>query len=169
LDKTRFEAALTKWAESRRSQPSASAPLEALALDGKSARGSFDDMEKAVHLLSLMAHESGLTLAQTAVPNGAEEKTNEHKTALKLIKEVDLERRVVTGDAIFCQRDLSQEVLDAKGHYLWFVKENQPTLLHDIEAAFSPSVEGAFSPSAATVVGRGHGECDNSRQGSRPV
>ena len=126
-------------------------------------------MEKAVHLLCLMAHESGLTLAQTAVPNGAAEKTNEHKTALKLIKGVALERRVVTGDAIFCQRDLSQQVLDAQGHDLWFVKENQPTLLHDIEVAFAPSAEGALSPPAAPVMGGGHGLCDDPRQRSRPV
>ena len=32
-------------------------------------------------LLSLLAHESGLSLAQMAVPNGVEEKTNEHKAA----------------------------------------------------------------------------------------
>jgi hypothetical protein len=168
LDKTRFEDALTRWAEARRGAPVASAPLEALALDGKSVRGSFDGLEKAVHLLSLMAHESGLTLAQTAVPNGAEEKTNEHKTAVQLLKGMDLERRVITGDAMFCQRDLSQQVLDAKGHFFWFVKENQPTLLGDIESALAPSVKGAFSPSSATLVGGGHGLCDDSGQGARP-
>ena len=106
-----------------------------------------------MHLLSLVAHESGLTLAQTAVPNGGENKTNEHKTALRLLEGIVLEGRLVTGDAMFCQRDLSQQVIDAQGHYLWFVKENQPTLLNDIKMAFAPSVEGAFSPSTATNLG----------------
>lgn len=171
LDKPRFEQALTRWVAARRGQPipSADVPLEVLALDGKSVRGSFDGMEKAVHLLSVVAHESGLTLTQTAVPNGAEEKTNEHKTALSLLKGINLERRVVTGDAIFCQRDLSQQIIDAKGHFLWFVKENQPTLLRDIEATFAPSVEGAFSPSTATVVARVDGPCDEPGQRARPV
>ena len=41
---------------------------------------------------------------------------------------------MVTGDAMFCQRDLSRQVVDAGGHYLWFVKDNQLTLLRDIEA-----------------------------------
>jgi hypothetical protein len=167
LDKVRFEDALTRWAESRRSEPISTFPREALALDGKSVRGSFDGMEKAVHLLSLVSHESGLTLAQTAVPNGAEEKTNEHKTAIPLLRQVDLTRRLVTGDAMFCQRDLSQQVIDAGGHFLWFVKENQPTLLRDIEAAFAPSADGAFSPSAATVVGKRHGLCNDAGQGTR--
>src|SRR5262249_4102413 len=128
LAKVGVEDALTRWAESGRGDPIAAAPLEPLALDGKSVRGSFDGMEKAVHLLSLVSHEPGLTLAQKAVPNGAEEKTNEHKTAIPLLGQVDLRRRVVTGDAMFCQRDLSQQVIDAGGHFLWFVKENQPTL-----------------------------------------
>lgn len=171
LDVNAFEAALTRWAEANlgRPIPSEPAPREAFALDGKSARGSFDGLERAVHLLSLMAHESGLTLAQTAVPHGAEDKTNEHKTALGLLEGVDLKGRVVTGDAIFCQRDLSQQVIDAQGHFLWFVKENQPTLLHDIEAAFAPSVEGAFSPSAAAVLGGGDGDRDDPRQGAWPA
>ena len=40
----------------------------------------------------------------------------------------------------------SKQVIDARGHYLWFVKENQPTLLADIQAAFAAPVEAAFSP-----------------------
>ena len=67
-------------------------------------RGSFDGLQKAVHLLSLLAHESGLTLAQVAVPNGGEDKTNEHKAALRLLEGLVLQGRLVTGDAIFCQR-----------------------------------------------------------------
>src|SRR4051794_19294436 len=169
LDKARFEGALTRWAESRRGEPIAAAPLEAVALDGKSVRGRFDGMGKAVHLLSLVSQESGLTLAQTAVPNGAQEKTNEHKTAIPLLKRVDLRRRVVTGDAMFCRRDLSRQVVDAGGHFLWFVKDNQPTLLRDIETAFAPSADEAFSPSAAAVVGRRHGLCDDAGQGTRPT
>ena len=143
--------------------PARARALEAFALDGKSVRGSFDGWEHAVHRLSLMAHNSGLTLAQAAVPHGVEDKTNEHKTALRLLEGVDLKGRVVTGDALFCQRDLSQQVIDAQGHFLWFVKENQPTLLQDIEAAFAPSVEGAFSPSAAAVLGGGDGDRDDAR------
>jgi hypothetical protein len=148
LDPKAFEDALSRWAESLLDRPVSSepSPPEAFALDGKTARGSFDGLEKAVHLLSLVAHESGLTLAQTQVPNGGENKTNEHKTALQLLRGIVLEGRVVTGDAMFCQRDLSQQVIDARGHYFWFVKDNQPTLLNDIKAAFDASTEAAFSP-----------------------
>jgi hypothetical protein len=155
LNQKAFEHALTQWVGTLLSRPIAAepSPPEAYALDGKSARGSFDGLQKAVHLLSLLAHESGLTLAQMAVPNGGEEKTNEHKAALRLLEGLALEGRLVTGDAMFCQRDFCQQVIDAKGDYLVFVKENQPTLLHDIEAAFAPSAQGDFSPSTATNLG----------------
>jgi DDE_Tnp_1-associated len=148
LNSKAFEDALTRWAGSLLGEPTAteSSPCEAFALDGKAARGSFDGLEKAVHLLSLVAHASGLTLAQTPVPQGGEDKTNEHKTALGLLRGIVLEGRLVTGDAIFCQRDLSRQVIAAHGHYLWFVKENQPTLLADIQAAFAAPVAAAFSP-----------------------
>jgi hypothetical protein len=148
LDVAAFEAALTRWAEALLGRPVTTGPTppEALARDGKSVRGSFDGLEKAVHLLALVAHESGLTLAQTAVPNGGRDKTNEHNAALRLLEGLVLRGRLVTGDAMFCQRDFCQRVLDAEGDYLVFVKENQPTLLHDIEAAFAPRHGGRFFP-----------------------
>src|SRR5262249_28822351 len=126
LNPNAFENALTQWAESllsgaavtKQTQP------EAFALDGKTARGSFDGLEKAVHLLSLVAHQSGLTLAQTPVAQGGENKTNEHKTALRLLRNLVLKGRLVTGDAIFCQRDLSQQVLNDGGPYLCFLQQN---------------------------------------------
>jgi hypothetical protein len=166
LERTAFEDALTRWAEAvlGRPLPTDEAPPQACALDGKTACGSFDGLNKAVHLLSLVAHESRLTVAQAEVPHGGVDKTNEHKTALRLLEALVLEGRLITGDAIFCQRDLSRQVLDAKGHYLWFVKENQPTLLADIQAAFTPSAEGAFSPSAAADLARGDGHGDDPRQ-----
>ena len=104
-------------------------------------------------MLSLVAHRSGLTVAQAEVPSGGLDKTNEHKAALRLLSGLVLEGRLITGDAIFCQRDLSRQVLDGGGHYLWVVKDNQPTLLADIQAALDPAADGAFSPSAAAASG----------------
>ncbi len=43
----------------------------------------------------------------------------------------------MTGDAIFCQRDLSEEVVDAGGDYIWVVKDNQPGLETDIAAGLA--------------------------------
>ena len=70
LNLAAFEHALTRWIEALLSRPLVAEPStpEAYALDGKSARGSFDGLQKAVHLLSLLAHESGLSLARRPFP-----------------------------------------------------------------------------------------------------
>ena len=56
---------------------------------------------------------------------------------------------MVTGDAMFCQRDLWAQVVKDGGHYFVMVKDNQPELLRDIGDAFSRAVAAAFSPSPA--------------------
>lgn len=112
--------------------------LAAVALDGKSLRGTLAGHERAVHLLSLLDQRTGFTLSQMEVDG----KTNEHKAALKILKTLVLKGRVVTGDAIFCQRDVCQQVIDDDGHYFFQVKDNQPELKKAIAAEF----QAAFSP-----------------------
>ena len=60
------------------------------------------------------------------MPNGGEDKTNEHKAALRLLEGLVLAGRLVTGDAIFCQRDFCRQIIDAGGHYSG-VRQRQPT------------------------------------------
>jgi hypothetical protein len=142
-----FEEALARWAEAALAGLSRGADdgLELVALDGKSVRGSIGRHEGAVHLLSVMAQRCSLTLRQAEV--GA--KTSEHKAALGLLKGLVLEGRVVTGDAMFCQRDLCAQVVGDGGHYFVVVKDNQPELRRDIEDAFTRAADAAFSPSPA--------------------
>ena len=77
-----------------------------------------------------------------------DEKTNEHKGALELLKSIVLKGRVITGDAMFCQRDLCQEIRDRGGHYFVVVKDNQPNLKESIAAEF----RAAFSPCNRTIA-----------------
>ena len=172
LDVMAFEAVLTRWAEANLSPPipPTPAPPEAFARDGKSVRGSFDGWERAVHRLSLMAHNSGLTRAQAAVPHGVADKTHEHKTALRLLEGVDLKGRLVTGDALFCQRDLSQQVIDAQGTSCGSSRRtNRPSF----RTSRRPSPlrwKGLFPPrqrrfweeamATATTLDQGHGRCE---------
>lgn len=146
LDPAPFEEALARWAEAALAGPRPEDDgLDAVALDGKSVRGSLGRHGGAVHLLSVMAQRCGLTLRQAEVGTT----TNEHKAALGLLKGLVLEGRVVTGDAMFCQRDLCAQVVADGGHYFVVVKDNQPELLRDIEDAFTRAADAAFSPSPA--------------------
>ena len=153
LDATAFEEGVAAWAEATSAalppEQRGAGGLEPAALDGKAVRGTIGRHGRAIHLLSVMAQRSGLTLRQAEVGD----KTNEHKAALGLLKGMVLEGRVVTGDAMFCQRDLCRQVVDDGGHYFLVVKENQPGLLGDISAAFEGAADAAFSPSPAGADG----------------
>ena len=135
LDPPAFERAIQKWLRTQQR-----AGWRAVAVDGKTLRGTQGDQVPGVHLLAAYAHEARAVLGQISVQN----KTNEHKAALRLLNLIPLKDVIVTGDAIFCQRDLSGKVLRRGGHYVWAVKDNQPALKEQIVEAFN---DQAFSPS----------------------
>ncbi len=78
-----------------------------------------------------------------------DEKTNEHKAALKFLKTMVLEGQVIVGDAMFCQRDLCEQIVDSGGDYFFPVKENQPGLLREIMLELAAD-QGGFSPLRTT-------------------
>jgi hypothetical protein len=133
-----FETIISRWMKDLVPDPLPNDPLQAVALDGKVLCGTLDKHGKSVHLLALFDHQTGGVLRQLAMPHD----TNEHKAALTLLKQITLKGRVITGDAIFCQRDLCQQIIDSGGDYLIAVKDNQPELKAAIEAEFQPG----FSP-----------------------
>lgn len=142
LPAVHLEQALSAWVTHCLGQPDCEAALQAVAIDGKTLCGTLKAHERAVHLLSLLDHATGCTLSQTRVDG----KTNEAKAALELLTSLVLKGRVVTGDAMFCQRDVCQEILRRNGHYFFVVKDNQPSLREAIAADF----RAAFSPCERT-------------------
>ena len=112
----------------------------AISVDGKTLRGSSDGETAAVHLLSAIVHGSGIVVAQVSVG----EKTNEIPCIKPLLAPLDISGGVVTADAMHTQRETARYVVEEKdAHYVFTVKDNQPTLRQDIETlhldAFPPS------------------------------
>src|SRR2546423_9831926 len=95
LDKPAFEDHLGRWAEDVLGA-TATAELEAEAIDGKSLRGSQKQGAIGAHLLSAVSHRLGLTLGQRAVP----EKTNEIGAANEVLAGPIFNRRGITNDAL---------------------------------------------------------------------
>jgi hypothetical protein len=137
----RLEAELRAWAQE---QPTAD---DQLSLDGKTLCGSADGELPAVHLLAVYATAAGVTLAQMPVAT----KTNEHKAALELLRQVPLAGKVLTADAMFTHRDFCAVVRAGGGDYVLPAKDNQPTLQRDIRTAFAP--EPGLSPPTAGAAG----------------
>jgi predicted transposase YbfD/YdcC len=125
------------------------------ALDGKAVRGA-QAHGTPVHLLSLVRHGSGVTLAQQVVAR----KTNEIKVAPQLLAGCNLIGTVTTMDALLTQRDVAQQILDQHGHYLMVAKHNQPHVWAAIDQLFqtlplpSNSAEGGRYTYTQTEHGR---------------
>lgn len=145
--------------------PTAEVPTPAsqqVALDGKTLRGTIPaGSTQGVHLLSAYAVATGQVLAQEAVTT----KENELSAAPRLLRRLTLQGTIISGDAMFAQRDLSTQIVEAGGHYCWIVKENQPTLLADLQLLFTPRlipVAAGWSPipldfTVAEQHDKGHG------------
>jgi predicted transposase YbfD/YdcC len=160
VDRDEVEAKLGAWAEgivvSTPITPSMGEP--AVALDGKTLRGSHKQGAPGVHLLSALSHHVGLTLTQQAV----DAKTNEITQVETVLRQIILKDRVVTMDALLTQRHVAQTIVDAGGDYVMIVKENQPQLRADIELVFTLPPAGDRQETARTVdIGHGRIEQRN--------
>ena len=141
-----LEAVLRQWMANVLELPALD-NIQSVAMDGKTLCNTLAAHERNVHLLSLLDQATGGVLSQQAVPPT----TNEAKTAVDILKTIVLKGRLVTGDAMFCQRELCKQIVDSGGDYLFVVKDNQPELKAAAAADFQPG----FSPrhrKAATRV-----------------
>lgn len=112
LDRAALEAALSTWAGALLEQmPPPKGTRDALAIDGKTLRGSKQQGALEVHLLSVLSHRLGLTLHQQAVAD----KTNEIGAIQAVLEAVVLEGRVVTVDALLCQRKVARSIVARGG------------------------------------------------------
>ena len=134
-----------------------------IAIDGKTARRTHDKLKglKALHTLSAYATNARLTLAQLSVP----EKTNEITAIPDLLDTLaeagQLAGAVVTIDAMGCQVDIAQKILDHDAHYVLALKGNQPTLEADVVDYFKTAPPAEIV--SITTVEEGHGRIETRR------
>jgi predicted transposase YbfD/YdcC len=136
-----------------------------IAIDGKSLRRSFEhafDSSGMAHIVSAFASENRVVLAQL----GVLDKENEITAIPKLLAMIDLTGSTVTIDAIGCQRNIAEQIVQAKGHYILQVKDNQPTLHAKVEALFKEAIPEnlvGWKGSQCEDVDAGHGRIETRR------
>ena len=106
LDVAAFERVLCAWLGARFVKAG-----EGIAVDGKSLRGLHGDQVAGVDLVAAYSHESGIVLAQEAVPGVGQELAG----ARELLRYLHVEGHVVTGDALYAQRDLCKTIQSRGG------------------------------------------------------
>lgn len=99
-----------------------------VAFDGKTLCGSDDIYNNALHILTAFDTENELVLGQLPV----DIKTNEITVMPELIKLLDLENTIITADALNCQYEIANTIIEKKGNYVLALKGNKGTLYEDV-------------------------------------
>lgn len=108
-----------------------------ISMDGKSLRGTIAGGElRGVHLLAAYLPGSGLVLMEIAV----DKKENEIVVAPQVLKALDLRGNVVIGDAMHAQRQVSAQIIEAGGDFVWTIKGNQARTQWAIQRLFANEV-----------------------------
>ena len=132
LDTEAFERCFVAWVAAQ-----TGVPAEVVAIDGKTVRRSGSKTSKKkkkdpkgpIHIVSAFAARQRLVLGQVKVV----EKSNEIVAIPKLLRMLELEGAAVTIDAMGCQRDIAQTIIDKKADYILALKGNQGTLKDDVK------------------------------------
>lgn len=117
---------------------------EAIHIDGKTLRGSFDTATKQnpLHLVSAWAGEARLTLGQIATDT----KSNEITAIPLLLELLDLKGHTVTIDAMGCQKEIAAKIIQREGDYLLALKDNHPSLCQTVAETFTAALEADVRP-----------------------
>jgi predicted transposase YbfD/YdcC len=127
----------------------------AVAVDGKTLRGSGHHGHPQAHLLAVMDHTSRSVLAQT----GVDSKTNEITQFRPLLDRLDLTATVVTADALHTHREHADWLVTRKqAAFVLIVKANQPSLHHQLA-----TLPWRDIPIADHTRDRGHGRVETRR------
>lgn len=127
-----------------------------IAIDGKTLRGSARAKLGPLHVVSAWATQAQLSLGQVAV----DKKSNEITAIPPLLELLDLHGALVTIDAMGCQKEIAQKIVDGGGDYVLAVKGNQEHLLEDIQTTVEQALEGKLAAGVVaeyTTREQGHG------------
>jgi predicted transposase YbfD/YdcC len=150
LDAEKFQRCFVAWVASL-----TGASDEVVAIDGKTSRRSNQKKgaKAAIHTVSAFAARQRLVLGQVKVA----EKSNEIVAIPKLLDMLAIEGAIVTIDAMGCQRDIAQKIVEKKADYVLALKGNQGTLRDDVERFVAEQKASGFKDTTisqdATVDG----------------
>ncbi|EBX6689629.1 ISAs1 family transposase, partial [Salmonella enterica subsp. salamae serovar Sofia] len=105
-----------------------------IAIDGKTLRHSYDKSRRrgAIHVISAFSTMNSLVLGQIKI----DEKSNEITAIPELVNMLDIKGKIITTDAMGCQKDIAEKIRSQGGDYLFSVKGNQGRLQKAFEEKF---------------------------------
>ena len=130
-----FEKCLLSWMTSLHEVTDG----QVIAIDGKTLRRSFDaaSSKAPIHMVSAWATANHISLGQVVT----DAKSNEITAIPELLEMLEIKGCLVTIDAMGCQREIAEKIIDAKADYVLAVKDNQPKLHAAIRDFFTQHLE----------------------------
>ena len=127
IDPYQFQSSFVNWIEAI----SQITTGQIIAIDGKRLRRSHDGRlgKAAIHMVSAWASANGLVLGQVKT----DEKSNEITAIPHLLKLLALKGCIVTIDAMGCQTNIAQLIIEGEGNYVLALKGNQGTLHNEVQ------------------------------------
>jgi len=153
IDIKQVETKLTEWCEEILKALQLEGELIGISIDGKTLRGSKRQGAENSHLLSAYIHQIGLVLAQV----GVDDKTNELGVVEEFLLSLALRGRVLTGDALFTQKNVTETLIEKGGDYVLPVKNNQELTHEAIELWFAAPAPYHLPNQMAAVTEKRHG------------
>ena len=138
LDAEQFQGCFVAWVAAL-----TGAPEGVIAIDDKTSRrsGRKTGGNPAIHMVSAFAARQRLLLGQVKVA----EKSNEIIAIPKLPDMLAIDGAIVTIDAMGCQREIAQKVMDKKADYVLALKGNQGSLREDVELFVTEQKAAGFT------------------------
>ena len=112
---------------------------DVIAIDGKTicSAEKYSKSKQAIHIITAYMTTNGVTLGQMTVP----EKTNEIPVLRDLLEFIDIKGKTITADAMHCQKDTADAIVNRGGDYILGVKSNQKNLHDDISVFFEDGIK----------------------------
>ena len=109
-----------------------------IAIDGKRLCGSYnrENRQSAIHMVNAFASENNVVLGQIKTQN----KSNEITAIPALLNLLDIKGCLISIDAMGCQTDIAEQIIDSGGDYLLALKGNQKALHVAVRSALAESV-----------------------------
>lgn len=149
IEVKKVEKVIGKWVESLLEKE------EVISIDGKTLRGTKKQGGKYHHLLSAFATKYGITIYQ----NPVDAKTNEIKGVIELLKEITIEGKIFTMDALLTQKKVAETIVLGNGDYVMVSKDNQEFLKEDIEMLIESDKKYGITESYEETE-KGHGRIE---------